>query len=138
MALSTFDCHRCMFATALGDSWSMELADSFGGTARWLYGLRGVLGRFAPAAFGTTEYCERCHHAQLGPFDGLPHRRRRIGHPCPTKGAVAVKITVIGASGLIGTKVVELLTAEGHLAVPASRDSGVDVLTGEGLGDALA
>jgi uncharacterized protein YbjT (DUF2867 family) len=49
-----------------------------------------------------------------------------------------VKITVIGASGLIGSKVVELLTAEGHQAVPASRESGVDVLTGEGLGEALA
>jgi uncharacterized protein YbjT (DUF2867 family) len=49
-----------------------------------------------------------------------------------------VKVTVIGASGLIGTKVVELLTAAGHQAVAASRNSGVDVLTGEGLGDALA
>jgi uncharacterized protein YbjT (DUF2867 family) len=49
-----------------------------------------------------------------------------------------LKITVIGASGLIGAKVVELLTAEGHQAVPASRNSGVDVLTGEGLSDALA
>jgi uncharacterized protein YbjT (DUF2867 family) len=49
-----------------------------------------------------------------------------------------MRITVIGASGLIGSKVVELLTAEGHQAVPASRESGVDVLTGEGLGEALA
>ena len=49
-----------------------------------------------------------------------------------------MKITVIGASGLIGTKVVQLVTAEGHQAVPTSRDSGVDVLTGEGLADALA
>lgn len=49
-----------------------------------------------------------------------------------------MKITVIGASGLIGTKVVDLLAAEGHQAVRASRESGVDVLTGEGLGEALA
>ena len=49
-----------------------------------------------------------------------------------------MKITVIGASGLIGTKVVQLVTADGHQAVPASRESGVDVLTGEGLGEALA
>ncbi len=49
-----------------------------------------------------------------------------------------MKVTVIGASGLIGTKVVALLTAEGHEAVKASRESGVDVLTGEGLADALA
>jgi uncharacterized protein YbjT (DUF2867 family) len=49
-----------------------------------------------------------------------------------------MKITVIGASGLIGTKVVDLLTAEGHDVVAASRASGVDVLTGEGLPGALS
>ena len=51
---------------------------------------------------------------------------------------VGMKITVIGASGLIGTKVVDLLTAEGHDVVAASRGSGVDVLTGEGLAEALS
>ncbi len=49
-----------------------------------------------------------------------------------------MKITVVGASGLIGTKVVEVLKAEGHDVVAASRSSGVDVLTGEGMADALA
>jgi len=49
-----------------------------------------------------------------------------------------VRITVIGASGLIGTKVREILTAEGHQVVSASRESGVDVLTGDGLVEALA
>jgi uncharacterized protein YbjT (DUF2867 family) len=49
-----------------------------------------------------------------------------------------MKITVIGASGLIGTKVVELLTAEGHDVVAASRASGVDVMTGDGLAEALS
>ncbi len=49
-----------------------------------------------------------------------------------------MKITVIGASGLIGTKVVDLLTAEGHDVVAASRQSGVDVLTGDGLVEALS
>jgi uncharacterized protein YbjT (DUF2867 family) len=51
---------------------------------------------------------------------------------------VSMKITVIGASGLIGTKVVDLLTAEGHDVVAASRQSGVDVLTGNGLAEALS
>jgi uncharacterized protein YbjT (DUF2867 family) len=51
---------------------------------------------------------------------------------------VRMKITVIGASGLIGTKVVDLLTAEGHDVVAASRGSGVDVLTGDGLAEALS
>jgi uncharacterized protein YbjT (DUF2867 family) len=49
-----------------------------------------------------------------------------------------MKITVIGASGLIGTKVVDLLTAEGHDVVAASRSTGIDVLTGEGLAEALS
>jgi uncharacterized protein YbjT (DUF2867 family) len=49
-----------------------------------------------------------------------------------------MKITVAGASGLIGTKVVELLKSQGHDVVAASRSSGVDALTGSGLADALA
>ena len=49
-----------------------------------------------------------------------------------------MKITVMGASGRIGTKVVEVLEREGHDVVASSRSSGVDVLTGDGLADALA
>jgi uncharacterized protein YbjT (DUF2867 family) len=47
-------------------------------------------------------------------------------------------ITVVGASGLIGTKVVEHLKSGGHDVVASSRSTGVDVLTGDGLADALA
>ncbi|MCK0174981.1 SDR family oxidoreductase [Mycolicibacterium sp. F2034L] len=49
-----------------------------------------------------------------------------------------MKITVMGATGQIGTRVVDLLRADGHDVVAASRSSGADVLTGEGLADALA
>jgi uncharacterized protein YbjT (DUF2867 family) len=49
-----------------------------------------------------------------------------------------MKITIMGASGLIGTKVVQDLKNEGHEVVAASRSSGVDVLTGAGLDIALA
>ncbi|WP_125078179.1 SDR family oxidoreductase [Mycobacterium sp. P7213] len=49
-----------------------------------------------------------------------------------------MKITVMGASGQIGTKVVELLRAAGHDTVAAARNSGVDVLTGDGLAEALS
>ena len=49
-----------------------------------------------------------------------------------------MRITVIGASGLIGTTVVDLLRKGGHDVVAASRASGADVITGDGLGDALA
>lgn len=48
-----------------------------------------------------------------------------------------MKISVIGASGLIGTKVVQTLVREGHDVVAASRSSGVDVITGAGLAEAL-
>ncbi|HET9875525.1 MAG TPA: SDR family oxidoreductase [Mycobacterium sp.] len=49
-----------------------------------------------------------------------------------------MKITVIGATGLIGSSVVRLLAGRGHQVIAASRHTGADVLTGEGLGDALA
>ena len=50
---------------------------------------------------------------------------------------VTMRIAVMGASGLIGSKLVELLTTDGHDVVAASRNTGVDVLTGDGLADAL-
>lgn len=49
-----------------------------------------------------------------------------------------MRITVIGASGQIGSRVVELLTAAGHEVVGASKRTGADVLTGEGLAGAVA
>jgi uncharacterized protein YbjT (DUF2867 family) len=49
-----------------------------------------------------------------------------------------MKITVIGASGQIGSKVVELLTAAGHEVVAASLSTGANVLTGEGLAEAVS
>jgi uncharacterized protein YbjT (DUF2867 family) len=48
-----------------------------------------------------------------------------------------LKIVVIGGSGLIGSKLVKQLREQGHEAVAASRDSGVNTLTGEGLAEAL-
>lgn len=49
-----------------------------------------------------------------------------------------MKITVIGATGQIGSAVVERLRADGHDVVAASLSSGANVLTGEGLADAVA
>ena len=46
-----------------------------------------------------------------------------------------MKIVVVGGSGLIGSKLVTILS--GHDVVAASRRSGVDVVSGEGLADAL-
>jgi uncharacterized protein YbjT (DUF2867 family) len=50
---------------------------------------------------------------------------------------LAVKIVVIGGTGLVGSKVVATLTELGHEAVPASPRLGVDTITGEGLAEAL-
>ena len=49
-----------------------------------------------------------------------------------------MKIVVIGGSGLIGSKLVDKLRTGGHEPLAASPDSGVNVLTGEGLAEALA
>src|SRR6202040_3622127 len=46
-------------------------------------------------------------------------------------------IVVIGGSGLICSKVVQKLGAQGHQAVAASPNSGVNSVTGEGLAEAL-
>jgi uncharacterized protein YbjT (DUF2867 family) len=48
-----------------------------------------------------------------------------------------MKIVVIGGTGLIGSKLVKKLRERGHEAVPASPDTGVNTLTGEGLAEAL-
>lgn len=49
-----------------------------------------------------------------------------------------MKIVVIGGTGLIGTKVVTNLRGKGHAAIPASPNTGVNTITGEGLAEALA
>jgi uncharacterized protein YbjT (DUF2867 family) len=49
-----------------------------------------------------------------------------------------MKIAVIGASGLVGSKLVTKLDQRGHQAVAASPETGVDTLTGEGLAAAVA
>lgn len=48
------------------------------------------------------------------------------------------KIAVAGATGRVGGQLVELLDSFGHEVVSISRSHGVDVVSGEGLEDALA
>ena len=47
------------------------------------------------------------------------------------------KIAVAGATGRVGRHIVSVLAERGQEVVPISRGSGVDVITGEGLNEAL-
>lgn len=49
-----------------------------------------------------------------------------------------MKVVVIGGTGLIGSKVVARLKQQGHEAVAAAPSTGVDILTGAGLDEAMA
>jgi uncharacterized protein YbjT (DUF2867 family) len=48
-----------------------------------------------------------------------------------------MKLVIIGGTGLIGSKLVTKLRERGYEAVPASPDTGVNTLTGEGLAEVL-
>jgi uncharacterized protein YbjT (DUF2867 family) len=48
------------------------------------------------------------------------------------------KIAVTGATGRAGSHLVEILEQRGHHVAPLSRSNGVDVISGEGLEEALA
>ncbi|MFF4830339.1 SDR family oxidoreductase [Streptomyces sp. NPDC001315] len=49
-----------------------------------------------------------------------------------------MKIAVIGGTGLIGSQVVNNLNAAGYEAVPHSLSTGVDIISGQGLDEAVA
>ena len=48
-----------------------------------------------------------------------------------------MKITVLGATGLLGNKMCDRLKRQGHEVVPASRATGVDAYSGQGLASAI-
>jgi uncharacterized protein YbjT (DUF2867 family) len=48
-----------------------------------------------------------------------------------------MKLVIIGGTGLIGSKLVTRLREQGHQAAPASPDTGVNTLTGDGLAQVL-
>ena len=49
-----------------------------------------------------------------------------------------MRIDVIGGTGLIGSRLVAALKRQGHDAIPAAPNTGVNTLTGEGLPEVLA
>ena|SRR2546421_365443 len=52
--------------------------------------------------------------------------------------SVGKKIAVAGAAGRVGHHVVDIVAERGHDVVPMSRTYGVDVISKEGLAEALA
>ncbi|MEU5741527.1 SDR family oxidoreductase [Streptomyces tendae] len=48
-----------------------------------------------------------------------------------------MKVVVVGGTGLIGSQVVARLGEHGHEAIPASPNTGVNTMTGEGLAEVL-
>ncbi|PPS89764.1 hypothetical protein BZZ08_01549 [Streptomyces sp. MH60] len=57
--------------------------------------------------------------------------------PGETSERHSMKVVVIGGTGLIGSQVVARLGEHGHEAVPASPNTGVNTMTGEGLAEVL-
>jgi uncharacterized protein YbjT (DUF2867 family) len=49
-----------------------------------------------------------------------------------------MKIVIIGGTGLIGSKTVPILRQSGHDVVPASPNTGVNTITGQGLKEAMS
>src|SRR3954466_12066630 len=50
---------------------------------------------------------------------------------------MATKIAVTGATGRLGSQLVDVLERQGQAGVPIARSKGVDVITGQGLAEAL-
>jgi nucleoside-diphosphate-sugar epimerase len=56
----------------------------------------------------------------------------------PAIGHIFARSCVTGATGRVGSHLVEILEQRGHDVVPIARSKGVDVVSGEGLDEALA
>src|SRR5258707_15765485 len=61
----------------------------------------------------------------------------RAGNASTLVEELAMKIVVIGSTGLIGSKLVNTLRQRGHEVLAAPPDSGVNTITGEGMVSAL-
>src|SRR5690349_286559 len=66
---------------------------------------------------------------------GCSRRRSRRDY---SRGGRDMRLVIIGGTGLIGSRVVARLREQGHDVLPASLNTGVNTLTGEGLAAALA
>ena len=76
-----------------------------------------------------------CHKRPACPV--LAHDRRTDRDRRLRKGVMRMKITVLGGTGLIGSQVVKILQDGGHEVVASSPATGLDIVTGAGLDEAL-
>jgi uncharacterized protein YbjT (DUF2867 family) len=58
--------------------------------------------------------------------------------PIPSAKEYAMRLAIIGSTGLVGSQLADLARSRGHSVSGVSRESGADVLTGTGLDDVLA
>src|SRR5262245_17642277 len=93
-------------------------------------------GRAASGASGASRGSSRRSRTSSGRYRRANYRVK--GRHRRRSERAAMKIVVIGGSGLIGKKVVTNLRQRGHEVVAASPSSGVNTVTGEGLAQALA
>lgn len=49
-----------------------------------------------------------------------------------------MKIVIIGGTGRIGARITDILEQQGHHVIAASRSTGVNTISGEGLNEALS
>ncbi len=121
-----------------------DLASPFYG-ANWPGGGHARRGRSDRPRQGLGEEIGEAHQGREG--DLLSGRAARPhGHasgsgqrrPAGLPPELAMKIVVIGGTGLIGSKTVAILRQGGHEVVAASPNTGVNTITGEGLDEAMA
>ncbi len=91
------------------------------------------------AAYGcwTAQRSQRAERPQARTA-GHASKQQHSVHANADVNGNGMNITVLGASGRIGAKLVNLLRQEGHAVVAASLTSGLNTSTGAGLDAALA
>jgi uncharacterized protein YbjT (DUF2867 family) len=73
----------------------------------------------------------------ISPLHGSGLPGIRVAKSSASHEGINMKLVVIGGTGLIGLKLVTKLREQGHEAVAAAPETGVNTLTGEGLTEAL-
>src|SRR5690606_5955914 len=119
-------------------------ADAPGAPGRARRGLRARAQPVVRAGNHRPEFLDHVHQRVEPAQRRVPHRAGfgrqavRPGQGPAELRRPIMKILVIGGTGLIGSKLVDILVRRGHQAIAAAPSTGVNTLTGEGLDAALA